>query len=218
VVSNNISFKMDIQFIERLEREMEEELPGQQAQFLMAPVERQQNYDVPENSVLACVLALIFPKKKDWHVALIERVSDNVNDVHAGQLSFPGGRFEESDYSYQDCALREAEEELGIHGADVGIIGELTSLYIPVSNYLIYPFIGFMGEEPEYIIQKSEVQNVIEVPLKHFLEPKNKKKTDIDIRNQLLKDVPYYDVHNIPLWGATAMIMSEFESVLRKTM
>ncbi len=208
---------MDIQFIERLEREMEEELPGQQAQFLMAPVERQQIIEIPDDSNLACVLALIFPKKKEWHVALIERVSDNLNDVHAGQLSFPGGRFEESDYSYQDCALREAEEELGINGADVGIIGELTSLYIPVSNFLIYPFIGFMGEEPEYIIQKNEVQNVIEVPLKYFLESKNKKKTDIDIRNQVLKDVPYYDIHNIPLWGATAMIMSEFESIIRKT-
>ena len=99
---------MDIQFIERLERELEEELPGREAQFLMAPMERQQNFEIPDSHVLACVVALIFPKKKDWHVVLIERVSDNPNDHHAGQLSFPGGKFEEKDYSYQDCALREA--------------------------------------------------------------------------------------------------------------
>lgn len=82
---------MDIQFIERLERELEEELPGREAQFLMAPMERQQNFEIPDSHVLACVVALIFPKKKDWHVVLIERVSDNPNDHHAGQLSFPGG-------------------------------------------------------------------------------------------------------------------------------
>jgi 8-oxo-dGTP pyrophosphatase MutT (NUDIX family) len=209
---------MDIQFIERLERELEEELPGRKAQFLMAPGERQIDYVEPDDSILACVLALIFPKNKEWHVALIERVSENIHDVHAGQLSFPGGRFEESDYSYQDCALREAEEEIGIQASEVGIIGELTSLYIPVSNYLIYPFIGFMGEQPEYIIQKNEVQGVIEIPLKHFLESKNKKKIDMNIRASILKDVPYYDVHNIPLWGATAMIMSEFETIIRKTL
>jgi 8-oxo-dGTP pyrophosphatase MutT (NUDIX family) len=207
---------MDIQFIERLERELEDELPGREAQFLMAPVERQQNFEIPDSHVLACVVALIFPKKKDWHVVLIERVSDNPNDHHAGQLSFPGGKFEETDYSYQDCALREAEEEIGINASDVGIIGELSSIYIPVSNFLIYPFVGFMGEDPEFTIQRNEVQNIIEVPLKHFLEGKNKKKTDLDIRGGILKDVPYYDINNQVLWGATAMIMSEFEQVIRK--
>lgn len=73
-----------------------------------------------------------------------------------------------------------------------------------------------MGEDPEFTIQRNEVQNIIEVPLKHFLDGKNKKKTDIDIRGGILKDVPYYDINNQVLWGATAMIMSEFEQVIRK--
>ena len=207
---------MDIQFIERLERELEEELPGREAQFLMAPLERQDTTEVPDDHVLACVVALIFPKKKDWNVVLIERVMDNANDHHAGQLSFPGGKFEDTDYSYQDCALREAEEEIGINGSDVGIIGELSSIYIPVSNFLIYPFVGFMGDEPEFSIQRNEVQNIHEVPLRHFLDVRTKKKTDMDVRGRLLKEVPYYEVNNLPLWGATAMIMSEFEQIIRK--
>ncbi|MBK8701128.1 MAG: CoA pyrophosphatase [Saprospiraceae bacterium] len=207
---------MDIQFIERLERELEEDLPGRDAQFLMAPIERQQEFEIPDNHILACVVALIFPKKKDWNVVLIERVNDNPNDHHAGQLSFPGGRFEDTDYSYQDCALREAEEEIGINASEVGIIGELSSIYIPVSNYLIYPFVGFMGDEPEFTIQRNEVQQIHIVPLKHFLEGRNKKRTDMDIRGRMIKDVPFYEVNNMPLWGATAMIMSELEHLIRK--
>jgi 8-oxo-dGTP pyrophosphatase MutT (NUDIX family) len=208
---------MDINFIERLEREMEEELPGRVAQHLMAPIHRiQETEDIPDDHILACVLLLLYPKNKEWHLALIERVSHNTDDVHAGQLSLPGGRFEDSDYSYQDCALREAEEEIGIQSGDVGVLGELSSLYIPVSNYLIYPFVGFMGEEPDFSIQKNEVQDLVHLPIKKLLDGKNKRRADIEARGATIADVPFYDLHNIPLWGATAMILSEFEQVVKK--
>jgi 8-oxo-dGTP pyrophosphatase MutT (NUDIX family) len=162
------------------------------------------------------VLLLLYPKNKIWHVALIERII-NENDVHSGQLSFPGGRFDENDYSYQDCALREAEEEIGVPASSIGIIGELTSLYVPVSNFLIFPFVGFMSDYDDFNIQKSEVSKLYEVPLKHIIDQKTKKKGDIKVRNRTLTNVPYYDIEGKKLWGATAMIMSEFEQILHKT-
>jgi 8-oxo-dGTP pyrophosphatase MutT (NUDIX family) len=207
---------MDIQLIERLERELEEELPGYQAHIKMAPKERQEYTDIPDTHIKACVLALLFPKNKAWHITLIHRVSDNPNDPHAGQLGFPGGKFEDTDYSYQDCALREAEEELGITASEIGIIGELSSLYIPLSNYLIYPFVGFLSSEPDFNPQKSEVSSVITLPLNDLIDNRNKKQTKIETTTKTLEDVPYYDVHDIPLWGATAMIISELEHVLAK--
>jgi 8-oxo-dGTP pyrophosphatase MutT (NUDIX family) len=206
---------MDIQLIERIERELEEELPGQSAHLMMMPKQRQIIEEVPENHVKACVLALLFPKNKEWHITLIHRVSDNPNDPHAGQLSFPGGKLEDSDYSYQDCALRETEEELGINSSEIGIVGELSSLYVPVSNYLIYPFVGFMSSEPDFNPQKSEVTSVVTLPLEELLDPKNKKKKKIEIGDKVLDDVPYYDIHQVPLWGATAMIISELEHIIK---
>lgn len=207
---------MDVQFIERLERELEEELPGRKAHLMMAPISRHDEIEVPDDHILACVLLLLFPKNKEWHLVLIERADDNPHDHHAGQISLPGGRFEDTDYSYQDCALREAEEEIGINASDVGVIGELSQIYIPISNYLIYPFIGFMSDEPEFSMQKNEVKKIIDVPIKLFIESRYKKSSDLNIRNTLLPNVPYYDINNKALWGATAMIISEFESIIRK--
>ena len=206
---------MDIHFIERLERNLEDELPGPKAQFLMAPADRIPPPILPDDHRLACVLTLLYPKNKEWHVALIERTAGNKEDVHAGQLSFPGGKFDDKDYSYQDCALRETEEEIGVPSSSVGIVGELTSLYVNVSNFLIYPFVGFMTEFDDFKLQKSEVSSLLEIPLKHFLDQKNKKRGSINVRGSIINDVPYYDIDNKRLWGATAMIMSELEHVVK---
>jgi 8-oxo-dGTP pyrophosphatase MutT (NUDIX family) len=205
---------MDTIFIEKLERQLEEELPGKQAHYKMLPYGRSLDIEIPEDKKIACVLLLLIPKNGEWHITFIERVSDIPDDPHSGQIGFPGGKFEETDYSYQDCALREAEEEIGVNPAEIGIIGELSSLYVNVSNFLIYPFIGFMGDEPEFNPQKTEVSNVFTIPLTHFLNNKNKKKTNLNIRGNVLNDVPYYDINNKVLWGATAMMMSELEHLI----
>lgn len=207
---------MKTKFIERLERQLEEELPGRQAQLKMAPPHRAVDVEIPDDRKLACVLLLLIPKGDEWHVTLIERVVSNTDDPHSGQLGFPGGKFEETDYSYQDCALRETEEEIGVNQSEIGIIGELTSIYINVSNYLIYPFVGFMGDEPEFNPQKSEVNEVFTIPLSHFIGSKNKRTSTLEVRGTNIKDVPFYEVNNKSLWGATAMMLSEFEHIVGK--
>lgn len=206
---------MDIKFIQDLERLISEDLPGSSAQDLMKPGRRELPDFGDIQPIEACVLLLIYPKNNEWFTCFIERPSHYTQDVHAGQFALPGGKVDESDYSFEDCALRETYEEVGIPPEDIGILGSLTSLYIPVSNYLVHPFVGFMHKEPEFELQPNEVANLIEVPITIFTKSKYKAVADILVRDVVIEQVPHYVLPNQrKLWGATAMILSEFESII----
>jgi 8-oxo-dGTP pyrophosphatase MutT (NUDIX family) len=206
---------MDVSFIQDLEHRLSEDLPGEEAQNKMAPAGSEKYRVITPNHKVACVLALLYPKDKEWHLSLIERASKYPEDKHAGQISFPGGQLNDSDYSYEDCALRETYEEIGVSPDTVGILGSLTPIFVYVSNFLVHPFVGFTTEYPRFVKQESEVKDIIEIPVKHFLKPKNKGLVDITVRDVTLKETPYYDVHGHQLWGATAMIISELEHIIK---
>lgn len=207
---------MDVKFIQDLEKRLYQDLPGPEFQNLMAPVGSEKYREVSQDHKIACVLALLFPKNDEWHISLIERTSLHPDDKHAGQISFPGGKLDENDYSYEDCALRETYEEIGVPPDSIGILGHLTPLFVFVSNFLVHPFVGFTTEYPKFVKQDSEVHSIVEVPLSHFLKPKNKGKSDIVVREMVLKDTPYYDIYGHKLWGATAMMISEMEHVVKE--
>ncbi|MEL6862853.1 MAG: CoA pyrophosphatase, partial [Bacteroidota bacterium] len=136
-------------------------------------------------------------------------------DRHSGQVSFPGGRYEPEDKSLASGAIREAQEEVGINPSDIQLLGRLTELYIPVSNFLVHPFVGFVNHRPSFIPQESEVAEILEVPLSHLLDPMNTRTTKIHLpQNVILSDVPYYHVAQKVVWGATAMMLSEFLEVV----
>ena len=193
-------------------------LPGWHAQKFMAPEVGDRYQVVADNHRPAAVMALI---KKDEvgkdSIIIIERAKHNPNDKHAGQLSFPGGKYEEEDGDMLTCALREVEEEIGIPSDSIEVLGPLTQLYVFASNFLVYPFVGYVNGNPSYIKQDSEVHSILEVPLDIILSQENKLKKDISIPRGKLRNVPYYKVGEHVLWGATAMIMSEFEYVLSQS-
>jgi 8-oxo-dGTP pyrophosphatase MutT (NUDIX family) len=205
---------MDINVIHLLEKRLAQDLPGYDIQNKMAPPLGSDRYSqiLPDHKV-ACVMALLFPKNDQWHLSLIERAGMHPEDKHAGQISFPGGKLDENDASYEDCALRETYEEIGIAPDTIGILGELTPLYVFVSNFLVHPFVGFTTESPRFILQESEVKSIIEIPIEHFTKAKNKQQGDIHTRDIIIPNTPYYDVYGQKLWGATAMMMSELEYV-----
>jgi 8-oxo-dGTP pyrophosphatase MutT (NUDIX family) len=205
---------MDIQFIHDLETTLESDLPGLEAQLLMAPAHNEAYREISPDHKIACVLILLFPKNKEWHLCLIERASIHTEDKHAGQLGFPGGQLEDMDDSYEDCALREVYEEIGVAPEAIGILGGLSPLYVHVSNFLIHPYVGFTTEYPSFHKQDSEVASILEVPVKFFLKEKNKLIADIHARGIVLKDTPYYDIQGHKLWGATAMIISELAHII----
>lgn len=204
-------------FIKKIEKRLQQPLPGQAAQMKMAPHSRRGKMPIPDDVRLAGVMAALFQKENKWHVVFIER-NPNDKDQHGGQISFPGGKAELEDGTMLQTALRETEEEVGILQNKIKVLGALSELYIPVSNFKVYPFVGFLDEQPIYKIQESEVSRVIETPLALFSDPKFQKKKDIQINKYLtLKDVPYYEVEEKALWGATAMMMSELVAVIESS-
>lgn len=195
------------------------DLPGREAQYEMGHGARQawlNNYHVPTHAKRAATLTLLYPENNNLKIALMKRVS-NPKDRHSGQVSFPGGKVEKSDRNLEHTALREAEEELGIPQSDVSILGKMTDLYIPVSNFLVHPFIGFTPNKPSFQLQQSEVQQIVEAPLSILLDKTNRKTTNLTLPNDiLLKGVPYFDINDNIVWGATAMMLSEFTAIMEQ--
>ena len=208
-------------FIDDLKEKFQNPLPGHTAQDLMSHATRKFYKKPPEDARIACVLALFYPKNKmeggkEWNMVLIERESSNPNDRHGGQISFPGGKLEEDDESLEAGALREAEEEVGVKAKEIEILGALTELYIPVSNFLVYPFVGYLDYEPMFVPQVSEVRSVVEVPISHLQNETTRKRKDLKAgKNITIKGVPYFDVNGHVVWGATAMILSELLEILK---
>lgn len=209
---------MDNRLIYNLEEGLRQPLPGRAAQYEMAHAVRQDTPPPPPNAREAGVLALLFPKDKDWHLTLILRQNNNPNDRHGGQVSFPGGKREVHDEDLRATALREAEEEVGVDPSAVNLLGALSELYIPVSNFKVQPYVGFTEQAPQFVPQPEEVQAVLEVPFSQFLSKNTRRKKDLHLYPQLiLRDVPYFDVADQTVWGATAMMISELVAVLNNS-
>lgn len=203
-------------FILHLQQRFEKGLPGRAFQYKMANATRQ-NFKlqpIPPDATLACVLVLLYLQNEQWNIILIER-THSPNDKHAGQVSFPGGRFEETDVSPQHCALREAQEEAGIDPNKITVIGQLTELYIPVSGFRVLPFLSYTTQSLDFAAQPSEVRHILTPPLSTLTHPDNLKCMDKRIHEQLtLYSIPYYDVMGREVWGATAMIIAELVEIL----
>lgn len=194
-------------------------LPGKAAQYRMAGLRRLAELDEtpipPANARIAAVLNLLHRQDMQWHTVLIRRTV-NPKDRHSGQISFPGGRWEERDEALPQAALREAEEEIGVAPENVRIIGRLTDLYIPVSNYLVHPFVGILLEDTIFRPQPGEVEQILTPPLSLFVDKDQRKVADIPIGPNLsIKQAPYFEVDGHFVWGATAMILSEFAALLQ---
>lgn len=186
-------------------------LPGFDSQIKMAPpIRREQLMKAghPETAIKSSVLALFYPHNDKINIVFIRRAQ--YNGVHSGQIAFPGGRFEVEDPSYMHTSIRETYEEIGVEVPVSNILGQLSPLYIAPSNYLVFPFIGFLEERPLFLIDKNEVAGIIEVPFDFFLDKKSIAIKDFYGKNGSSFKAPCYLVnHETLIWGATAMMMSE---------
>ncbi|PZF72826.1 coenzyme A pyrophosphatase [Taibaiella soli] len=170
--------------------------------------------EIPKNARSSGVLALLFPKQEELNLLLIERAIDG--GKHSGQVAFPGGRYEQTDKDLEATALRETKEEIGIGSDTIEVLGALSCLYIPVSNFNVYPFVGLSAPPATYILSEREVASVLEVPLAELFAPSAKIKTEVrpSSRPDLVLEVPAYQLAGKPIiWGATAMMLSELEAV-----
>jgi 8-oxo-dGTP pyrophosphatase MutT (NUDIX family) len=196
-------------FILHLEEKLSDTLPGQEAQYRMAHQVRRRVAPPPSNARMAGVLALFYPKASDWHLVFIQR-PHHPEDRHSGQISFPGGKMEDSDNDLSETAIREAEEEIGVAASSIELLGPLTELYIPVSNFLVSPYVGYVDAPPVFRPEPGEVESILEVPFHKFLQRETRQKINLEITEQItLREVPYFNVEGKVIWGATAMILNE---------
>jgi len=139
----------------------------------------------------------------------MKRTSKHPNDKHAGQISFPGGALDPIDRSLKACAMRETMEEIGVPKSAYTWIGELTPLYIYVSKFLVFPFVAMTEDSLAFKKEDEEVERIISWPLGAFLESGSVLRKDLSIRNGTIRNVPYFNVSDDVLWGATAMVLSD---------
>jgi 8-oxo-dGTP pyrophosphatase MutT (NUDIX family) len=190
------------------------DLPGEQSQLKMLPPGRE--LTAPEASdpdlKSSGVLLLIFPEGKELYICLVKRQSYLRH--HAGQIGFPGGRKETKDISLTATALRETSEETGIPQDKIRLMGALTPLYVAVSRFIIHPFVAWCGEKPEFSIDTGEVEKIVLFPLLGNLKNPDIREVTLETVTGWLK-VPAIQCEGEIIWGATAMILSEFFDLLR---
>jgi 8-oxo-dGTP pyrophosphatase MutT (NUDIX family) len=209
-----ITLLKHLETIAWLEQRLQQPLPGFEAQRRMIGRVLPTPASIPENARLSAVLGLLFPVKDDLRVLLIRRTEDG--HAHSGQISFPGGRKDEEDETLLHTALREAREEVGIDTNEIKVLGQLSSTYIPVSNFHVFPFLAFAKEKPITIPNSLEVAYTIEVSLNDFLKEDFKTKTTVtsSADKSFIREVNAYRLHDGGIiWGATAMIISELEVI-----
>lgn len=228
-------------FIDDLAARLKQPLPGAEAQLRMSPAfakasagltpvsARPLVKDAPADVRRAAALILLYPGRPGlqsrldaetrvsayayYNIALTIRRHDLLH--HPGQISLPGGGIDEGEWP-EAASLREAEEEIGVDPSTVRVLGALTPLYVIVSGNLVTPFVGVVDGRPAFRPDASEVEEVIEVPLSHFKDP-SRLMWGNRTREGYLIDFPYYLVGDPPVhqvWGATAMMLSEFVELL----
>lgn len=207
---------MDINDIRNLKRNLlESNLPGSKAHELMAPSIRLENISYNNSLPKKSGVLILFFEQND-SLCTVFMLRPDYGGVHSGQISFPGGKQENYDASVIDTALREANEELGILSENVEIIGTLTNLYIPPSNFMVTPVIGVSDTIPSFIPDKKEVEKVIVVNFLEFFYKSTLAKMDFVVSDNLTFSAPCYKIGKYKIWGATAMIISELVEILKE--
>ncbi|RYC70223.1 MULTISPECIES: NUDIX hydrolase [Spirosoma] len=199
-------------FTEHLRQRLREPLPGEAAHAKMASSSRFRLGIKPnERTRRSAVLICFYPYQNSIYLPLILR--PQYDGVHAGQMAFPGGRMERIDENLTRTALREAQEEIGIRVSDVKVLGLLTELFIPPSNFYVQPVVGILPHRPEFYPDPREVEAVVEVDLATLLDETIVGDSQIEVRGVLV-DAPFYQIQGYRVWGATAMMISELLTVM----
>ena len=205
---------MDFQhFITQLEITITNDLPGEESQQKMR-VNYDQSIELPfskNNSTASAVLILLYLEDNEIHFFLTKR--SNELEHHKGQISLPGGTQEENE-ELTHTALRETQEEIGINKTSISIIGSMTPLFVPVTGFMIHPFIGYSSNKLEPTPDPSEVEAIFSVNISDLLNETNQTIEKRNIRGYDV-EVPYFKLNNYEVWGATSMILSEFRDLIK---
>ncbi|MSP12171.1 MAG: CoA pyrophosphatase [Chloroflexi bacterium] len=204
--------------LELIRRALQGPRPGRNAHLLMIPGFRralalEQGWEPAYIPRHGAVLLLLYPRNGELYLVLTRRT--HTVATHKGQVSLPGGAFESGDASYIQTALRETQEELGVPLAEVHVLGELTPLYIPPSQYQIHPVVGYSQTPPVFQMNTHEVAEILEITLEYLLSSNCRQEEDWELEGQR-SPVPFFDVLGHKVWGATAMVLAEFVEMVNQ--
>ena len=203
---NNYSVLLD-----QLQKSLINPLPGETAQRKMMPMLRAMRPAPGDIPRLAAVLLLLYPAADG--ISLLFTLRAPTLTQHSGEISLPGGRAEPGDSSLAHTALRETEEEIGLPATNVRLLGALTPLYIPPSRNWVHPFLGWLPDPPVLQPNPAEVARIIHVPLATLFAPHTIGCYEWQ-HEGIHRTAPCYQIADMRIWGATAMIVSELLEVL----
>ncbi|MEX2602364.1 MAG: CoA pyrophosphatase [Balneolaceae bacterium] len=203
-------------FFHYLKERINQPLPGREAhlRFAPSPVEGEHHFrmEAGEDAYDSSVMILLF-EEQEGHPELILTLR-TTSISHAGQISFPGGRSDNGE-TPSGTALRETREEIGVPEESIEIAGTLTKLFLDRSNNLITPVVGYLPSKPKLTINPLEVEEAFTVSLEKLMDRENFSTRSLQLSDRVY-DVPYWNIHPVPLWGATAMMLSELLELYRE--
>ncbi len=191
-------------------------LGGLDAQFSLAPKLRlrySQEKIEALNPKKAAVIALFYPNQLGETCFLLT-LRANYNGTHSSQISFPGGKFDKKDRSLKNTALRETFEEVGISSNSISIFKQITDVFIPPSNFMVTPFLGYVEEIPSFT-KNHEVEELISISLKDLLNDTAISTTTLSTSYAKNIEVPCFLLNSYVVWGATAMMLNEIRELLK---
>ncbi|MEH6407091.1 MAG: CoA pyrophosphatase [Leeuwenhoekiella sp.] len=206
-------------FLNQLSKVGNLSLPGESAQYDMAPLERVKEInelDIEKrNPRWAGVLALFYPSVSG-EAMLVLILRKTYKGVHSNQVGFPGGKAEEEDADLEQTAIRETEEEIGVKQHLITVVKQMTKIYIPPSNFWVQPFMGYALERPDFVKEEAEVEAILEVKIADFLSEKSIITQKITTSYATDLTVPAFKLNGFVVWGATAMMLNEMKTLLIK--
>lgn len=215
---NHFLFVHPEEVIKKLESVLSKQhLPGPEAQYKMSSIGRKsrvfETFGTKPHRIGA-VLVLLYPHENGLYFPLTQR--HEYKGVHSGQVSLPGGKAEPYDKDPAATALRETEEEIGVVSNKVQVLGRLTELYIPPSNFLVHPYVGYLQERPRMVKDDREVAELFEANIDTLLDENVVGHTSVKVGNGMKIKTPYFGINDKVVWGATAMILSELKETFKE--
>ncbi len=202
--------------ISRLTYIIEHDLPGEVAHHPLSPLHRPVTSEIIKGLTeykASAIAIVIYQDMNDYRFILIQRTE--YEGKHSGQISFPGGKKDETDLDFEHTARRECLEEIGIDLEDSTLLGKLSPVYIPVSGFLVEPFVFFYPKSPDFHKQQREVASIFTVPFSELLQENVISSMNIRTEsNIVMKNVPCFDLQDKQIWGATALMINELREVL----
>ena len=204
------------QILHKIKQIHHDKLPGIDAQLKMSPPMRLKYDEIDLEKLSAkesAVVVLLYEKLGETHIVFTQRHISK--GAHSGQISFPGGKRDEEDKDLKMTALRELGEEVGVELDEEKVLLALSWLYVPPSNFVIYPFVAYLDKAPVFVKEEAEVKEILEFKVVDLLDEINHKKYNYFNENlQISFETPSFQIDNYVIWGATAMILSEFLNII----